>query len=57
MKNKEIADAIDDTLELLSVIQLNGSLISSGNMRTISSLLVRWSGIRKQLMERESHDE
>lgn len=52
MKNKELLDAIDDTLELLSVVQLNGSLISYNNMKTVSSLLDQWSRIRKEI-ERE----
>ena len=52
MKNKELLDAIDDTLELLSVVQLNGSLISYNNMKTVSSLLDQWSKIRKKI-ERE----
>jgi len=52
MKNKDLLDAIDDTLELLSVVQLNGSLISYNNMKTVSSLLDQWSRIRKEI-ERE----
>jgi hypothetical protein len=52
MRNKELLDAIDDTLELLSVVQLNGSLISYNNMKTVSSLLDQWSRIRKEI-ERE----
>jgi hypothetical protein len=52
MKNKELLDAIDDTLELLSVVQLNGSLISYNNMKTVSYLLNQWSRIRKEI-ERE----
>ena len=53
IKNKELLDAIDDTLELLSVVQLNGSLISYNNMKTVSSLLDQWSRIRKEV-EREN---
>jgi len=52
MKNKELLDAIDDTLELLSIVQLNGSLTSYNNMKTVSYLLNQWSRIRKEI-ERE----